>query len=181
MHGQAIAPHPITLCCIPLKLPVPTKWLTISLASTHSYTVCQLECDLCQERIYHDLPFASPTTQAAWEAKIIGLAMIFAYSFFKFGWSYRLFNYCSIAIGAVPDGDEDSAERALRMRRAADLNVLAGQHFNAGLRGIFLSIGFMGWFAGPAAFVAASALILVILVRRQFFSRARLAAQGAAA
>ncbi|MCU0789993.1 MAG: DUF599 family protein [Nitratireductor sp.] len=132
-------------------------------------------------RIYHDLPFASPTTQAAWEAKFIGLAMIFAYSFFKFGWSYRLFNYCSIAVGAVPDGDEDSAERALRTRRAADLNVLAGQHFNAGLRGIFLSIGFMGWFAGPAAFVAASALILVILVRRQFFSRARLAAQGAAA
>lgn len=129
-------------------------------------------------RLYHELPFAAPTTQAAWEAKFIGLATIFAYSFFKFGWSYRLFNYCSIAVGSVPEGDDDTPERAVRTRRAAELNVLAGQHFNAGLRGIFLSIGFMGWFAGPAAFVAASALILVILVRRQFFSTARIVASG---
>ncbi len=131
-------------------------------------------------RLYNDLPFAVETSAGAWEAKLIGLATIFAYSFFKFGWSYRLFNYCSIAVGAVPDGDGDTPERTLRARRAAELNVLAGRHFNAGLRGIFLSIGFMGWFAGPAAFVAASALILVILVRRQFFSRARLAAEGVA-
>jgi uncharacterized membrane protein len=129
-------------------------------------------------RLYMDLPFATPTTSAAWEAKLIGLAMIFAYSFFKFGWSYRLFNYCSIVIGAVPNAEVDAPDRARQTRRATALNVLAGKHFNAGLRGIFLSIGFMGWFAGPAVFVAATALIGVILVRRQFFSAARLAALG---
>ena len=129
-------------------------------------------------RLYTELPFATPTTRAAWEAKLIGLAMIFAYSFFKFGWSYRLFNYCSIVIGAVPDAEQEAKLREAQTRRAGDLNVLAGKHFNAGLRGVFLSIGYMGWFAGPAAFVAASALIGVILVRRQFFSLARLAALG---
>ncbi len=127
-------------------------------------------------RIYSDLPFANEMTRTAWEAKLIGLALIFAYSFFKFGWSYRLFNYCSIAIGAVPIHTELSHLQTIRTRRAAELNILAGRHFNAGLRGIFLSIGFMGWFAGPATFVLATILIMFTLVRRQFFSAARLAA-----
>ncbi len=96
--------------------------------------------------------------------------MIFAYSFFKFGWSYRLFNYCSIVDWRRSRCRRERQNGRGANKRAGDLNVLAGSHFNAGLRGIFLSIGFMGWFAGPAAFVAASALILVILVRRQFFS-----------
>jgi uncharacterized membrane protein len=127
-------------------------------------------------RFYEDLPFGSGTTRTAWEIKIVGLAMIFAYAFFKFGWSYRLFNYCSIAIGAVPEPGDNQHLRAERTRRAAELNQLAGKHFNAGLRAIFLSIGFMGWFAGPLAFVLATAFIVAVLVRRQFFSRARQAA-----
>jgi uncharacterized membrane protein len=124
-------------------------------------------------RFYADLPFASETTRTAWEIKLVGLAMIFAYAFFKFGWSYRLFNYCSIAIGAVPEPGDNEDLRAERTRRAAELNQLAGKHFNSGLRAIFLSIGFMGWFAGPLAFMLATAFILAVLVRRQFFSQAR--------
>lgn len=127
-------------------------------------------------RFYADLPFASATTRTAWEIKLVGLAMLFAYAFFKFGWSYRLFNYCSIAIGAVPEPGIDDDLRTARTRRAAELNQLAGKHFNAGLRAIFLSIGFMGWFAGPLVFMLATAFILAVLVRRQFFSRARQAA-----
>ena len=34
--------------------------------------------------------------------KVIGLAVIFVYAFFKFAWSYRLFNYMAIIVGAVP-------------------------------------------------------------------------------
>src|SRR5262249_35290061 len=39
------------------------------------------------------LPFGAPTTRLAWEVKAVGLAVIFVYAFFKFAWSYRLFNY----------------------------------------------------------------------------------------
>jgi uncharacterized membrane protein len=57
--------------------------------------------------------------------------------------------------------------------RAAKMNQLAGKHFNSGLRAIFFSIGYLGWFVGPVAFILSSALLAVVLMRRQFFSNAR--------
>src|SRR4051794_30409089 len=39
------------------------------------------------------LPFGEPPTQAQWEMKLLGLTVIFIYAFFKFAWSYRLYNY----------------------------------------------------------------------------------------
>ena len=42
------------------------------------------------------LPFGLATTRLAWEVKVIGLAVIFVYAFFKFSWAYRLFNYGAI-------------------------------------------------------------------------------------
>lgn len=122
-----------------------------------------------------DLPFVATSTRGVLEVKILGLVLLLAYSFFKFGWAYRLFNYCSILVGAVPvlrDG-EDSKETEEAVERAARMNILAGAHFNAGLRGIFFSIGYLGWFAGPLALVATTLFVLVVLMRRQFFSRAR--------
>ena len=124
-----------------------------------------------------DLPFATVQSRAEFELKILGLVVILAYSFFKFGWSYRLFNYCSILIGAVPiPNDRNADELEVSVHRAARMHVLAGMHFNAGLRGIFFSIGYLGWFIGPAVLAAATVLVVAVLVRRQFFSRARAAA-----
>lgn len=123
-----------------------------------------------------DLPLSNPATRAVFEIKVIGLILILAYSFFKFGWSYRLFNYCSILIGAVPvhKDERDHAEEIEKaVQRAAKMNVLAGKHFNAGLRGIFFSIGYLGWFVGPVVFSVTTLVILAVLVRRQFFSAAR--------
>ena len=59
------------------------------------------------------------------------------------------------------------------MQRAAKMNILAGKHFNSGLRSIFFSIGYLGWFIGPVAFALSTLLLLAVLVRRQFFSAAR--------
>ena len=73
---------------------------------------------------------------------MFGLIAILGYAFFKFGWSYRLFNYCSILIGAVPmhrEGVDHGNEMKIAVQRAAAMNILAGKHFNAGLRGIFFS------------------------------------------
>src|SRR5690606_34400988 len=112
------------------------------------------------------------------EIKVLGLIVILAYSFFKFGWSYRLFNYCSILIGAVPmlkEGTEHPGQIEAATLRAARMNVLAGKHFNAGLRGIFFSLGYLGWFIGPPVFALTTLLLFLVLLRRQFFSVARLA------
>ncbi len=121
-----------------------------------------------------DLPLAAQPSRQAFELKVAGLIAILAYSFFKFGWSYRLFNYCSIMIGAVPmHKDAEPAELEAATERAARMNMLAGGHFNAGLRGIFFSIGYLGWFINPFAFMFTTVLLFAVLIRRQFFSRAR--------
>src|SRR5258705_9729241 len=48
------------------------------------------------------LPLGIQAARGLWEAKTIGLVVIFAYAFFKFSWSYRLFAYVAILLGALP-------------------------------------------------------------------------------
>ncbi|WP_308206229.1 DUF599 domain-containing protein [Aliihoeflea aestuarii] len=123
-----------------------------------------------------DFPVTEQVAAPVFEAKVLGLAAILAYAFFKFGWAYRIFNYCSILIGAVPMrgdhiADEHEVERAVV--RAARMNQLGGKHFNAGLRAIFFALGYLGWFIGPWVFIATTTCTLFVLIRRQFFSAAR--------
>ena len=133
------------------------------------------EADTAQS-LFQDLPLLTPSTRAAFEMKAGGLAAIFGYSFFKFGWSYRLFNYNTILFGSLPmmaetERDREKAERLAE--RIAEINIIAARHFNTGLRAIFLSIGYLGWFLGPYAFIATTAFVFMILMRRQYFSDAR--------
>ncbi|WP_321339853.1 DUF599 family protein [Breoghania sp.] len=128
--------------------------------------------DLALE-VYADLPISIATTRQEWEIKALGLMLIAAYAFFKFGWSYRLFNYCSIMVGAVPNDEKAPSDHARDMaRRAGELNVLAGRHFSRGQRAFFFSVGFLCWFAGPLPFIAGTTCVLAVLLRRQFFSKA---------
>lgn len=123
-----------------------------------------------------NVPLLESPAHGLFELKVLGLTVLFAHSFFKFAWSYRLFNYCSILIGAVPllrDGIDQGEAIGRATRRAAQMNILAGKHFNTGLRGIFFAIGYMGWLIGPLVFVLATLLVLGVLVRRQYFSAAR--------
>jgi len=121
-----------------------------------------------------DLSIPVADSRALWEIKVLGLMLIFAYSFFKFGWAYRLFNYASIVMGAVPQRDQGEPETIRAIAdKAAELNVLAGRHFNRGQRALFFAIGFLGWFAGPIVFAVLTFAVLAVLLRRQFSSRAR--------
>ena len=126
--------------------------------------------------IYANLPVFFQEGQSAFELKAMGLTVIFAYAFFKFGWSYRLFNYCSILFGTLPMTDrvaEDPDLTEQQIQRVIRMNILAGKHFNAGLRAIFLSIGYIGWFVSPLLLMANTVFIIGVLVHRQFFSQAR--------
>ena len=85
------------------------------------------------------LPVAIPASRALFENKAALLLLIYSYAFFKFGWSYRLQNYCSILVGAVPlvlNGQEVTPEVKVAATKALKFNNLAGTHFNAGLRAI---------------------------------------------
>lgn len=114
------------------------------------------------------------TTLLAWELKVAGLAVIFIYAFFKFAWAYRLFNYVAILVGSVPVLRADNHDDALTAaRRAARMNVVAGQHFNQGQRAFFFALAYLGWFASAYVFIATTGAVLYVMWRRQFASDAR--------
>lgn len=119
------------------------------------------------------LPFGVPASEPLWEIKIIGLTLIFVYAFFKFAWSYRLFNYVAILFGAMPFADaKDTPEAELHIRRAVRLFQSAGRHFNRGQRAFFFALGYLGWFVNPWFFLATTAAVVAVMAMRQFTSDA---------
>jgi uncharacterized membrane protein len=124
--------------------------------------------------IFRDLPFRVAPSAGELEIKIALLVVLYGYAFFKFGWAYRLFNYSAILIGAVPAAhDPDTAARERAIERAAEMQIDAGHHFHWGLRALFFSLGLFGWFLDARVFLASTTFILLVLIRRQYFSKAR--------
>jgi uncharacterized membrane protein len=120
------------------------------------------------------LPFGVASSRALWELKMLGLAIIFVYAFFKFAWSYRLFNYFAIMVGAAPPPEEkDTAAAQAFAHRAARLCADAGRHFNRGQRAFFFALGYLGWFLGPIPLVLTTTGVLIVMWRRQFASESR--------
>ena len=126
------------------------------------------------------LPLGTKVTHLQWELKVVGLMIIFIYAFFKFGWSYRLYNYVAIMVGAAPPAAEkDSPEAKEYARITAEVITDAGRHFNRGQRAFFFALGYLGWFIGPLPLIATTAGILVVMWRRQFASQSSAAVSGA--
>lgn len=122
-----------------------------------------------------DLPFEGLLDRGLLEVKLLGLVLIFSHAFFKFAWAYRLFNYCSILVGAVPMRSEADVEPARAQRaldRALTMNRIAARHFNSGLRAIFFAIAYLGWFLGPYVLMVTTLAVLIVIAHRQFFSDA---------
>ena len=121
------------------------------------------------------LPFGAPSRDL-WEMKMMGLAIVFVYAFFKFAWSYRLYNYFAIMVGAAPPpAEKDSAAAQAFAHRAARLCADAGRHFNRGQRAFFFALGYLGWFLGPIELALTTTGIVIVMWRRQFSSDSRLA------
>ena len=126
------------------------------------------------------LPIGIETTRTLWEIKAIGLAVVFVYAFFKFAWSYRLFNYVVILLGATPPPNEkDTQEAETHVQRTARLFGAAGRHFNHGQRALFFALGYLGWFVSPYVFMATTAAVVFVMWWRQFASDARRAMDAA--
>lgn len=120
------------------------------------------------------LPFVAKSSPALFEIKLLMLVAIFVYAFFKFAWAFRLSHYAAIMIGATPlldAGNRETCER--HAMRTARLIGIAAEHSNGGLRAFYYAIAGMAWFFHPLAFVAATTWVVLILVRRDFFSRSR--------
>jgi len=123
--------------------------------------------------VLRELPVDLTPSPALWEIKCVGLIVIFIYAFFKFSWSYRLFNYVAIMLGAMPPATQrDSAEAQAHVMRTTKLFESAGSHFNRGQRAFFFALGYLGWFISPWALFITTAAVVVVIWRRQFASNA---------
>ncbi len=128
-------------------------------------------------QIAADLPLGIVTSRAQWEVKVIGLLAIFGYAFYKFSWSYRLFNFSAILMGSTPDSTStDKMARLRAAERAGRMNIVAAQHFSRGQRALFFAVAYMGWFLGPWIFIATTLFAVFIMWARQYKSSARDAA-----
>ncbi|MEZ5785872.1 MAG: DUF599 family protein [Xanthobacteraceae bacterium] len=117
------------------------------------------------------LPVGVITSREQWEAKTLGLVVILVYAFFKFSWSYRLFNYVAIMLGAMPPvAEKDTAEAQTQVVRTTRVFVEAGRHFNRGQRALFFALGYLGWYIHPLVLVVTTAAVFAVMVRRQFAS-----------
>ena len=117
------------------------------------------------------------SSRGAFEAKVLGLTIIFGYAFFKFAWAARLFSYEAILIGrdARVRASARVEQRRLTAVRAAEMNIVAGRHFNRGLRAFFFAVAYLGWFVSPYVLIGSTALTLGVMWQRQFASDARAA------
>jgi uncharacterized membrane protein len=115
------------------------------------------------------LPFDLGPSPALWEVKCVGLILIFTYTFFKFAWSYRLFNFVAILFGAMPPATErDTPEAEALVLRTTRLFEMAERHFNRGQRGFFFALGYLGWFVSPWVLFVTTAAVVIVTWRRQF-------------
>ena len=123
-------------------------------------------------RALTSLPYAVQTSLTLWEFKVLLLLAIFVHAFFKFGWSFRLNNYCSILVGSAPPKETLAPELERYAQKTAQLSINGGKHFNRGLRAYFFGLAAMGWFYHPLALIAVSTLVMLVLYRREFSSAA---------
>ena len=126
--------------------------------------------------VVKSLPLGLQPSPNLWEMKAIGLTVILAYAFFKFSWSYRLFNYVAILLGGMPfAADRHSPEAEAHVMKSTALFQAAGRHFNRGQRAFFFALGYLGWFLSPWLLIVTTLGIVTVLWRRQFHSDAFLA------
>ena len=119
------------------------------------------------------LPIDLSPSPALWEIKCLGLILIFVYAFFKFAWSYRLFNYVAILLGAMPPAAQrDTQEAHAHVIRTTKLFESAGRHFNRGQRAFFFALGYLGWFVSPWVLFVTTGAVVIVTWRRQFASNA---------
>ncbi|MEO3416515.1 DUF599 domain-containing protein [Roseovarius sp. CAU 1744] len=107
-----------------------------------------------------------------WELKVLVILGFLANALFKFVWANRLFGYCGVLMGSVPNDPSDPQAR-IRAQKAAEINVTGARSFNRGLRSIYFGLAASAWLLGPGALMAAVAMTCFVLFRREFASRSK--------
>ncbi|MDP3224666.1 MAG: DUF599 domain-containing protein [Rubrivivax sp.] len=123
--------------------------------------------------LVREIPFAVHTSTVVFDLKLVLLAAIFVYAFFRFTWSLRQYTFGALLVAAAPSHlvyAEHEADRLVFAKRAGRVMGLAAESFNDGLRAYYLSFAGAAWFFSPWALIGVTASVLWVLYRREFHS-----------
>ena len=123
------------------------------------------------QQILNEIPSVAGKPPLVFEMKVLLLVAVFVYAFFKLTWSLRQFNYVAILIGAAPPPSEAGSVDGLSYAdNAAEVASRAAEHFNKALRTFYFGLAALSWFVQPYVFMALTALVAVVVYRREFQS-----------
>jgi len=121
--------------------------------------------------IAQDLTLASDPS-IIWELKVLVIVIFLANAFLKFVWANRLFGYCAVLMGAVPNDPEDPLTM-VRANKAGEINITAARSFNRGLRSVYFALAAAAWLLGAGALLFATVTTCLVLIRREFASQSK--------
>lgn len=119
-----------------------------------------------------DLASDLSAPRTAWIVKLIVVIAFLAIGFLNFVWSHRIFGYCAVILGAVPN-DYDSPDLEPMANKAAELNITAARRFNRGLRAIYFALATLAWLVGTWALAISITVTTWVLLQREFRSKTR--------
>jgi uncharacterized membrane protein len=131
--------------------------------------------------LVREIPFAARTSLLVFDFKVVMLAAIFVYAFFRFTWCIRQYSVGVLLVAAAPEATAvtDDAQRQAFADRAGRVMGLAAESFNDGLRAYYMSFAAVSWFVSPWAMLAATATVIWVLYRREFRSEVLQALESA--
>ena len=91
--------------------------------------------------LVREIPFAARTSLLVFDFKLMVLAAIFVYAFFRFTWCIRQYSVGVLLVAAAPEAAAiaDEAQRQAFADRAGRVMGLAAESFNDGLRAYYMS------------------------------------------
>jgi len=103
------------------------------------------------------------------QAKLLLVLLFLGNAFLKFVWANRVFGYCGVIMGAVPN-DPENPNAYPMAARSAELNVRAALNFNRGLRSMYFALGAVAWLAGALPLALAAVVTTWLVWSREFAS-----------
>ena len=131
--------------------------------------------------LVREIPFAARTSTLVFDLKLVLLAGIFVYAFFRFTWSMRQYTFGALLVASAPDHklfESGGLSREAFADRAGRVVGLAAETFNDGLRAYYLAFAAIAWFFSPWAFIGGTVGVIYILYQREFRSEVLKVLQG---
>tara|TARA_B110000858_G_scaffold115070_1_gene131513 strand:+ start:29508 stop:30293 length:786 start_codon:yes stop_codon:yes gene_type:complete len=124
------------------------------------------------------LQFVEEVSLEIVQMKLLMMIFIFVYGFFTFSWSLRQYGFCLILFGSSFNtvryykGNESYQAQALPRDFKAMAKVLdrAAHSYNFGIRAYYFAMAALAWFINDWFFMAACAVVIFVLYRREFKS-----------